>query len=120
VKAIRISPDPAEPIEIIEVEGQWQSLALAIGGPCHYIERFRCPLTPQHNLVGVLDEDGQYNGQRLNQRAWPLYPVPGYTLRGTVLVLAEGMTPEGIEFVDMPDPEAARSIVVSLLEGVQV
>ena len=115
MKAVRITPG-SDPIAIIEVSKDWQSMALAIGGPCTYIERFRCPLTREYGLVGVLDEDGQHNGQRVNQRAHPLYPVPDYHLRGTVLVMAEGMTPEGVDFIDLPDAEAALALVRELCE----
>lgn len=119
MRAIRVPVNPADPIEVVSVEYGFESLAAAIGGPCRYIERFRCPLTPAHYLVGICDEDGQYNGQPPNQRAWPLYPVPDYTLRGDVLVMAEGMTPEGVDFVDMTAEQAqvAHDLVVGLLEG---
>jgi hypothetical protein len=116
MRAIRVPVDPAEPLEIVVVESHYPSIAKAIGGPCEFIERFRCPLTPAFNLVGVLDENGQYNGQPENQRAWPLYPMEGYTLKGPVLVMQEGMTPDGPDFVDLEYPEEARALVVGLLE----
>ena len=122
MRAIKITPNPAEPIEIIAVEPGFRNLARAIGGPCEYIERFRCPLTHAFSLVGVCDEDGLSNGQPDNQRAWPLYPVPGYTLKGTVLVLREEFDPmEGADFADMDEAmaEAARRLVVDLLERVR-
>lgn len=119
MRAIRVPVNPSEACEIVAVDYGFESLAARIGGPCRYVERFRCPLTPIHNLVGVCDEDGQYNGQPENQRAWPLYPVPGYTMRGDVLVIAEGDTPEGPDFVDMSAEraEVALSLVVGLVEG---
>lgn len=116
MKAIRITPQDDEHISVIEVEKDCRAMAAAIGPPCQYVERFRCPLTPSYGLVGVLDEDGQHNGQRINTRAWPLYPVPGYHLRGTVLVMAEGATVDGIDFVDLPDAQVALDLVQALLE----
>lgn len=116
MKAIRITPNADDPIDVIEVERDYRDLARAIGGPCEYIERFRCPLT-RFGLVGVLDEDGQHNGQRINLRAHPLYPVEGYHLRGTVLVMAEDMTPDGVDFVDIPDPQVALDLVKALLSN---
>jgi hypothetical protein len=111
--------NPVDPIEVVAVEHGYKSIAAKIGGPCTYIERFRCPLTSIHGLVGVCDEDGQRNGQPQNMRAWPLYPVQGYTLRGDVLVMQEGMTPEGPDFVDMTAEraEVALNLVVGLVEG---
>jgi len=117
VRAIKIDPNPAVPIEIIAVESGYQNLAAAIGGGCRYIERFACPLTPTYGLVGVCDEEGQYSSkQRENQRAWPLYPVPNYALKGAVLVMGEGLTPGGIDFIDLPNPDLAMSLVATLLE----
>lgn len=117
MRAILVPTHPAKPVEIIAVEPGFENLARAIGGPCRYIERFHCPLTPYHNLVGVIDEDGQYNGQHPNQRAWPLYPLSGYTLAGPVLVMAEKFDPlEGADFCDLPDPDQALALVVDLLE----
>ena len=116
MRAIKITPNIDEPITVIEVEKDYREMAKVIGGPCLYIERFRCPLT-RFGLVGVVDEDGQHNGQRINTRTYPLYPVPGYYLRGTVLVMAEGMTPDGPDFVDLPNPQVALDLVTALLEG---
>ena len=116
MKAIRIPPDQTEPITVVEVEKDYQAMARVIGGPCLYIERFRCPLT-RFGLVGVCDEDGQHNGQPTNDRAWPLYPIPGYHLRGTVLVMAEGNTVDGPDFVDITNPQVALDLVAGLLEG---
>lgn len=119
MRAIRVPANVTEPCEIVAVDYGFESIAATIGGPCRYIERFRCPLTPIHNLVGICDEDGQYNGQPENQRSWPLYPVSGYTMRGDVLVMAEEMTPEGVDFVDMSAEraEVALNLVVGLVEG---
>lgn len=118
MKAVKIPADASQPIQLIDVEYGWENFARAVGGPCRYIERFKCPLTPVHSLVGVLDEDGQYNGQPDNLRSWPLYPLEGYVLKGDVLVLREGMTPEGPDFIDMADDGAkALSLVQGLLEG---
>ena len=120
MKAIRVPADVKKPIVTIDVQKNWESLAAAIGGGCDYIERFRCPLTPEYGLVGVLDEEGQYSQvQQPNQRAWALYPVPGYTLKGDVLVLAEGMTPEGVDFIDLPDERAAFLAVINLVAGAE-
>jgi hypothetical protein len=114
MKAVKI---PVEgPVEMIEVGNGWQQFAAAIGGPCKYIEEFRCPLTPDHQLVCVVDEDGQFNGQPLNWLASPLYPVPGYVLAGAVLVLAEGMVNGEPDFIDLPDPDQALHLVKELLE----
>lgn len=115
--AVKIPVDPAQPLEVVTVEHGYRHLARAIGGPCEYIEVFRCPLTPEHNLVGVCDDLGQFNDQPDNIRAWPLYPVPGYTLKGTVLVMAEGTTPDGLDFVELDDPGVALGLVAELLEG---
>lgn len=119
MRAIRVPANPTEAIEVVTVDYGFESIAAKIGGPCTYIERFRCPLTPVHNLVGICDEEGQSNGQPENMRAWPLYPVPGYGLRGDVLVMAEGDTPDGPDFVDMTaeQAEVALALVVGLLEG---
>jgi hypothetical protein len=115
VKAVKVPADFTEPIAVIDVDYGWQHFAKAIGGPCQYIERFACPLTPEHSLVGVVDEDGQFNGQLPNTRTWPLYPVPGYLLAGDVLIMAEGMTPDGPDFVDLPDPDLALELVERLI-----
>jgi len=121
MRAIRVPVNPAEACEVVTVDSSdFESLAAKIGGPCKYIERFRCPLTPVHGLVGICDEEGQYNGQPENMRAWPLYPVPGYALRGDVLVMAEEFDPmEGADFVDMTaeQAEVALALVVGLVEG---
>lgn len=111
MKAVRIPIEQSEPIEVVDVGGDWRSLAKAIGGSCEYIERIRCPLTLRHSLVLVVDENGLFDGQLPNYRAWPLYPVSGHQLHGTVLVMAEGMTPDGPDFVDLPDPEKALRVV---------
>lgn len=116
MRAVQIPIDPAVPVRLVEVGTGYQSFAKAIGGPCQYIERVRCPLTT-FGLVTVVDEDGLFNDQPPNPRAWPLYPVPGYTLHGAVLVMAEGMTAEGIDFVDLPgDGSQALALVTDLLE----
>jgi len=117
MKAIRVPANPKTPIQTIDVKPNWESLAVALG--CQYIERFRCPLTPEYGLVGVTDEEGQFNGGQPNERAWALYPVPGYTLKGDVLVMAEGMTPNGIEFIDLPDERAAFLAVINLVAGAE-
>jgi len=111
MRAIKIPVDHTEPIAVVDVGHDWRSMAQAIGGPCEYIERVRCPLTPEHNLVLAVDENGLFDGQPVNDRAWPLYPVPGYQLHGTVLVLQEGLTSEGIDFMDLTDPEQALRLV---------
>jgi hypothetical protein len=115
VKAVRISTDPARPVTVIDVDYGWQQLAAAIGGPCQYIERVHCVLTEEHGLVMVVDESGKFDGQPPNFRAWPLYPVPDYVLAGDVLVMAEGMTEEGVDFVDLPDPDLALELVERLV-----
>lgn len=120
MKAIRVPADPRTPISTVEVKGNWEALAEAIGGQCQYIERFRCPLTPEYGLVGVTDEEGQYHDGQPNERAWALYPVPGYMLRGDVLVMAEKFDPlEGADFVDLPDERKAYEAVINLVAGAQ-
>lgn len=110
MKAIRIPHDRQQPVEIIDVEYGFQKLAEAIGGGCQYIERVNCVLTPEHRLVMVVDEDGLNRGQRQNPRAQWLYPFS--PIVGNVLVMAEGDTPEGIDFVDMADPHVALDLVM--------
>lgn len=118
MKAIKVPADPRKPIVTIDVDANFTSLAEAIGGQCQYVERFRCPLTPEHGLVGVTDEEGQYHDGQPNRRAWALYPVPGYTLKGDVLVMAERLDPlEGADFVDLPDERAAFLAVINLVAG---
>lgn len=121
MKAIRVPADPKTPISTIEIghpgrPWSFEDIAAAIGGQCEYIERFACPLTPEYNLVGVTDEMGQYHDGQPNERAWALYPVPGYMLKGDVLVMAEEFDPmEGRDFVDLPDERAAFLAVVNLV-----
>jgi hypothetical protein len=117
VKAIRVPADSKRPIETIDVSPHFEDLAMAIGGQCNYIEVFRCPLTPEYGLVGVTDEEGQYHDGLPNRRAWALYPVPGYTLKGDVLVMAEGWVADGRDFVDMQDERKAFLAVVNLIAG---
>ena len=120
MKAIRVPADPKIPIQTIDVQKNFEALAEAIGNGCEYIERFRCPLTPEYGLVGVVDEEGQYsNKQQPNERAWALYPVPGYHLKGDVLVLAEGQTRDGVDFIDLPDERAAFLAVINLVAGAE-
>ena len=121
MKAIRVPANPKQPITTVTLRsGDWYSIADAIGNGCAYIERFRCPLTPQYGLVGVVDEDGQFSKvQPPNERAWALYPVPGYRLKGDVLVMAEGDTPEGRDFVDLPDERTAFLAVINLVAGAE-
>jgi hypothetical protein len=115
MKAVKVPADITQPITVIDVDYGWQNFARAIGGECQYIERFSCPLTQEFGLVGVVDEDGQFDGQPRNFRAWALYPLPNYLLAGDVLVIAEGMTPEGPDFVDLPDPDLALELVERLI-----
>ena len=117
MKAIRIPADSRKPITTIDVSSNFEALAMAIGGQCNYIERFRCPLTPGYGLVGVTDEEGQYHDGQVNERAWALYPVPGYQLKGDVLVMAEGWVEDGVDFVDLPDERKAFLAVVNLIAG---
>lgn len=117
MRVIKVPADPGQPISVIDINHHWTDMAEAIGGGCEYIERFHCPLTRTYHLVGVCDEEGQYGDQRANERAWPLYPMQGYYLRGDVLVVAEGMTPEGPDFIDLPNEDLAMSLVRDLLEG---
>lgn len=116
MRAVKVPHNPNDPIAIVEVGHGWQTMAAAIGGGCQYIERVRCPLTPKFGLVMVVDEDGQMNqNQPNNLRAWPLYPTSTYILAGDVLVMAEGMTDDGPDFIDLPDPELALELVERLL-----
>ena len=49
-----------------------------------------------------------------------LYPVPGYQLKGDVLVMAEKFDPlEGADFVDLPDERAAFLAVINLIAGAE-
>jgi hypothetical protein len=125
MKAIRVPADPKIPIHTIDV-GQYggdltfEQLADAIGGQCEYVERFACPLTREYGLVGVTDEMGQYHDGAPNERARALYPVPGYTLKGDVLVMAEEFDPmEGRDFIDLPDERAAFLAVINLVAGAE-
>lgn len=118
MRAIRVPADDKQPVELIDVGPDWRDLAAAIGGQCEYIESFRCPLTPLYGLVGVTDEMGQYHDGAENVRAWPLYPVPGYMLKGDVLVLSTRRDPiEGDEFVTLYDDRDALLRVVNLIGG---
>jgi hypothetical protein len=108
VKAIRVPADPAIPVTTVEVGSGWQDLAAAVGGQCQYIEMFRCPLTEDHGLVCITDEEGAYHNGLLNTRARALYPYP---LKGDVLVLADG----GDDLVDLPDEQAALLAVAELV-----
>jgi hypothetical protein len=120
MKAIRVPADPKQPIVTIDVKKNFEALAEAIGGQCQYVERFRCPLTPEYGLVGVTDEEGQFHNGLPNERAWALYPVPGYQLKGDVLVMAEALDPlEGADFVDLPDERAAFLAVINLVAGAE-
>jgi hypothetical protein len=121
MKAIRVPADPKIPIQTIEVghpgrPWSFEDIAAAIGGQCEYVERFACPLTREYGLVGVTDEMGQYHNGQPNERAWALYPVPGYMLKGDVLVMAEEFDPmEGRDFTDLPDERAAFLAVINLV-----
>lgn len=123
MKAVRVPADPKIPIQTIEVgrpgkAWSYEDLAEAIGGQCEYVERFACPLTPEYSLVGVTDEMGQYHDGLPNERARALYPVPGYVLKGDVLVMAEEFDPmEGRDFVDLPDERTAFLAVINLVAG---
>lgn len=117
MKAIKVPAKLSEHIAVVEVGATWRNLAAAIGEPCQYIERVLCPLTPEYELVFVVDEDGQFNGQPDNRRAWNLYPVRGYSLKGDVLVMAEGWTENGRDFIDLPDPDKALGLVLELCGG---
>lgn len=118
MRAIKIPTRADQPIEVVEVGSEFASIAKVIGRGCTYVEPFRCPLTPEHNLVGVCDEDGQFSGrQPENIRAWPLYPMKGYHLRGDVLVMQEGFVGGGRDFIDLANPTEALQIVRDLLEG---
>ena len=125
MKAIKVPADPRRPIVTIEVghpgrPWSYEDLAAAIGGQCEYAERFACPLTREYGLVGVTDEMGQYHDGQPNERAWALYPVPGYQLKGDVLVMAEKFDPlEGADFVDLPDERAAFLAVINLIAGAE-
>lgn len=123
MKAIRVPADPKIPIHTTDVgphvgDLTYEHIAEAIGGQCEYVERFACPLTQEYGLVGVTDEMGQYHDGAPNQRAWALYPVPGYMLKGDVLVMAETFDPmEGRDFADLPDERAAFLAVINLIAG---
>lgn len=125
MKAIRVPADPKQPIVTIEVghpgrPWSYEDLAAAIGGQCEYAERFACPLTREYGLVGVTDEMGQYHDGAPNERARALYPVPGYTLKGDVLVMAETFDPiEGRDYVDLPDERVAFLAVINLVAAAE-
>lgn len=125
MKAIRVPADPKVAISTIDVgrpTGEWgyEDLAAAIGGECEYVERFACPLTREFGLVGVTDEMGQYHDGLPNERARALYPVPGYTLKGDVLVMAEEFDPlEGRDFIDLPDERRAYEAVINLVAAAE-
>lgn len=115
MKAVVIPVEQGARIEVVDVGHDWQDFAAAIGEPCEYIELVRCPLTPDYSLVLIVDENGLFDGQKPNHRAWSLYPVPGAQLHGTVLVMQEGDTPEGRDLVDLKEPERALRLVETFL-----
>jgi hypothetical protein len=108
VRAIKIPHDPQQQMSLINVTG-WKSMADAIGEGCEYIERVNCTLTPDYRMVMVVDEDGLYRGQHPNPRGQMLYPFS--PIVGTVLVMTEGDTPDGVDFVDLADPDLALALV---------
>jgi hypothetical protein len=110
VKAVRIPVATDSPIEVVDAGGgRWEQLARMIGDPCSYIEIVNCVLTPEFSLVMVVDEEGLLNGQPPNRRAQYLYPFSPIT--GTVLVMCEGWVNDGMDLVDLPDPEQALALV---------
>ena len=105
MRAALIPADPATPCRIIDVAaGDYRAMASVIGA--EYIERVR---TPVPSMVLGVDESGALKGLAENLRVSGLL-YPG-SICGDVLVLSEGTTFDGIDFVTLePDHEAfARS-----------
>jgi hypothetical protein len=124
MKVIIIPQDIEASISVIDAGTDWRGLVAAVNGPggseCRSVEAIPImgPLTaafPNIRLVG--DEEPSYHrSTKLNVRATVFYPY-GRGLRGNVLMVEEGMTDDGPDFVDMRDPEGMLARAIELVEA---
>lgn len=118
-RVVLIPADPQDAIRDVEVpDVRLENLQRLIGGG--YIERvtsgpLRDSASSEDNLpVMVVDEEGRLKHLRYNERATILY-VPAasrqmHWIAGDAIVVGEGMTPEGPDFIDLPEDAGARTI----------
>ena len=94
MRAALIPADPATPCRIIDLAaGDYRAMASAIDA--EYIERVR---TPVPSMVLGVDESGALKGLPENMRvSGYLYP----SIFGDVLLMSEGMTGDGLDFVTL-------------------
>lgn len=100
MKAIYIPVDGD--MKVVDVENGWSALGQAIDAG--FIERVR---TPFPNKVLVVDESGHITGKRKNRVASVLYGEAhhGGVIVGDALLVQEGWVEDGLDFVEMDDPE---------------
>ena len=84
----------------VEFADGWDSIRTMIGADL--LERVSVGLPNGHTLR--VDEEGRLRNLPINPRASLLYPgiTRGVCLHGDVVVVAEGMTDDGPDVVDMP------------------
>ena len=79
----------------------FESVMSTIGG---YFEIVRPSIQLKEGLVLVVDEEGHLKQKRLNRFGTRFYPH-SLGIVGTLLVMREGMTPEGQDFIDLTDED---------------
>lgn len=110
-RAVLIPADLALPLFIVDVTGDYRTIAKAIGAS--YVERVRITLTPSDHLTMAVDEEGLNTDKRANPRASRLYSgsLFGWPIRGDVLIMREAYVGDGLDWVDLVDADAALKLV---------
>lgn len=98
MKAILVPVDLTEPMK--EVEGEFREMHRAAG--IEFCERVNTrPMHDRFHTVMVVEEDGRDRGYPINYRASMICRHP-HGIVGPVLLLSEGMTSDGMDFLDVP------------------
>lgn len=111
MRAVLIPADETKNVQVVSASGP-RGLGSLIGAD--YVERVRCAMTARYSVVLVVDETGAVQSPRkpYNRRADALYSAGrGSGIYGDALVAQEGWVGDGMDFIDMPDPNAVMLLV---------
>jgi hypothetical protein len=105
-------------IEQVDVAHEWEAIVDLIGGFMEIIRNGPGVLaTP--GIVMVVDEEGLLKRRPYNVVASYLYgeALHGQPIVGDVLIIGEGMGPEGADFCDLPDPDSTLAALLRTQRG---